>query len=123
MAAAASELVVLEPVADGRLYPVQSGDHRWFVDISSGECDCPAFWFQSAENRRLCKHARAVAQHLKDAAACPYCHGQGALVPGPQMNYVLPDGTRDTGSAACVMCQGSGKRDVSVDDKREESRR
>lgn len=102
-------LIVLKPVADGRLYPVQSGDHIWHVDASSGECDCPAFWFQSSKRKRLCKHSRAVARHLAQQGACPVCKGRGWLVSPPVMHYVKADGARDDQPLACVGCGGSGK--------------
>lgn len=109
MATAPSELIVLPPVAEGRLYPVQSGDHVWYVDISCGQCDCPAFWFQSPEKRRLCKHAKAVARHLKEAGQCAACHGTGKVTPTGAVRYVGGDGKVDMSALNCVVCDGNGR--------------
>ncbi len=106
-----SELTVLPPVAEGRLYPVQSGANTYFVDPATGECDCKAYVFRCSYTRNLCKHGIAVQAHIEAALACPVCHGRGVLVPSGLINYVKPhDGSPDMDGLPCVRCDGSGKR-------------
>jgi len=110
MAAATSELVVLEPVADGRLYPVQSGANTYFVDPETGECDCPFWVHRCCSNWQLCKHGRAVKAHIEAALACPVCRGRGLLVPCGLISYVSRTGDPDMDGLPCIRCDGTGKR-------------
>ncbi len=111
MATATSELIVLAPVAEGRLYPVQSGERTYFVDAELGECDCPGYVWRCSRTRSACKHVAAVARHIEAALACPLCKGQGMLVPSGLIHYVFPhDGSPDMEPLPCLMCDGRGKR-------------
>lgn len=92
------------------LYSICTGGGTYAVDAESGSCTCPSYQFRHAKDHSLCKHGRALQEHLTGERACPGCKGEGALRPPGIGIYATREGERDTAALPCLVCDGSGLR-------------
>ena len=96
---------MIEPLA-GRAgwYLVSLGGGIYNVH-PDGRCTCPAAQYR----KRICKHAVALREHLRQEQECPACRGAGLI--RPRLVYVTASGQADTSSLPCCMCLGTGLRE------------
>lgn len=92
------------------LYSVSVGGGTYLVNAESGDCSCPHFAYRlvNAATPTMCKHGRALMEHLAAETRCSGCEGRGFVF--PRLRYAAHDGGVDDEALTCLICDGSGKR-------------